>query len=187
MSGSYGPDILMRRDGILSPRNELKRKKEYKITRQRSFSCTCGRTPIVAKGLCASCYAMKRYDEEHFGGLREDVLRRDGHACCVCGKSGWSRKSILVHHRVPGLSVMAFMISLCISCHDRVHKLAMLDDSEASELFRILWREQHPKGQEQYELDFTKKLPCPESKLLFDLPLSTMNFEKTELQCGNQK
>jgi hypothetical protein len=165
----------------------MKRKKEYTITRQRSFSCTCGRTPVVAKGLCASCYAMKRYDDEHFGGLREDVLRRDGHACCVCGKSGWSRKSILVHHRVPGRSVMDLMISLCIACHDRVHKLSMLDDSEASELFRVLWREQHPKGQEQYELDFTKKLPEPDTGLLFGFRSNTIVFDVPELQCCNQK
>jgi hypothetical protein len=47
------------------------------------------------------------------------------------------------------------MISLCLDCHSRVHKLAVIDDADAPELLRILWREQHPHGTEQYALDYT--------------------------------
>jgi hypothetical protein len=50
---------------------------------QRSLYCSCGRSKIVANGHCATCYALKRQDEAYFGGLREAVLERDGHACRV--------------------------------------------------------------------------------------------------------
>ncbi len=36
----------------------------------------------------ATCYTLKRQDEEDFGGLREAVLKRDGHRCRVCGNPG---------------------------------------------------------------------------------------------------
>jgi hypothetical protein len=101
---------------------------------------------------------MKRQDAEYYGGLREKVLQRDGHACRVCGKAGRGKKSIMVHHRVPGKSVLSLMISLCLGCHSRVHKLAVIDDADAPELLRILWREQHPQGTEQYALDYSTAL-----------------------------
>jgi hypothetical protein len=31
---------------------------------------------------------LKRQDEEHFGGLREAVLQRDGYCCRICRASG---------------------------------------------------------------------------------------------------
>ena len=137
------------------------------ITKQRSISCSCGRTPIVAKGLCGSCYTMKRQDAEYYGGLREKVLQRDGHACRVCGKAGRGKKSIMVHHRVPGKSVLSLMISLCLGCHSRVHKLAVIDEADAPELLRILWREQHPQGIEQYALDYSTALITHQTGSLF--------------------
>ena len=54
---------------------------------------SCGKARVIALGLCATCYTLKRQDEEHFGGLREAVLRRDGYRCRVCATSGrdkWS-------------------------------------------------------------------------------------------------
>jgi hypothetical protein len=47
---------------------------------QHALCCPCGRPDILALGLCASCYTMKRQDEAYFGGLREAVLARDGTA-----------------------------------------------------------------------------------------------------------
>ena len=114
------------------------------------MSCRCGRK-ILAVGLCATCYTLKRHDEEYFGGLREAVLDRDGHACRVCGASGRGKRLITVHHRVPGKSLLNLMISLCPGCHAKVHRTrAVL--SEMSPLLLELWREQHPDGQEQYML-----------------------------------
>lgn len=37
---------------------------------QRVMHCPCGQGKILAQGLCATCYTMKRQDEEYFGGLR---------------------------------------------------------------------------------------------------------------------
>jgi hypothetical protein len=114
-----------------------------------SSLCSCGRTDVVAKGLCATCYTLMRRDEEYYGGLREEVLKRDGYACRVC-----SKRNVTVHHRVPGVSSLDLMITLCIGCHSRVHKLGILNDPEIPELLRFLWREQHPDGPEQYVLNF---------------------------------
>jgi hypothetical protein len=64
-----------------------------------------------------ACYTQKRQDDEYFGGLREQVLERDGYCYRVCGVSGRRKRSIVVHHRVPGKSVLNLMISLCPGCH----------------------------------------------------------------------
>lgn len=68
----------------------------------------CGRTDVLALGLCEPCYTLRRQDEEYFGGLREQVLRRDGCHCRECDglKPG-------VHHRVPGVSKLHLIIALC--------------------------------------------------------------------------
>ena len=71
---------------------------------QRALCCRCGNEKILALGLCATCYTLKRQDEEYFGGLREAVLQRDDYCCRVCGASGKRKRSIVVHHRVPGRS-----------------------------------------------------------------------------------
>jgi 5-methylcytosine-specific restriction endonuclease McrA len=120
--------------------------------------CRCGREKIVANGLCATCYTLKRQDAEYFGGLREVVLERDDYSCRVCGASGRNKNSITVHHRVPGKSVLHLMISLCPGCHAKVHRTkAVL--SEMVPLLLELWREQHPDGHEQTQLDFRERSP----------------------------
>jgi hypothetical protein len=45
---------------------------------QTAICCPCGNEKILALGLCATCYTLKRQDAEYFGGLREQVLERDG-------------------------------------------------------------------------------------------------------------
>ncbi len=126
--------------------------------RQRVMHCPCGKAKVLALGLCATCYTLKRQDEEYFGGLREAVLERDGHRCRVCDSSGRDKRSIIVHHRVPGKSVLSLMLSLCPACHAKVHRTkAAL--SAMPPLLLELWREQHPKGHEQVQLDFTPKEP----------------------------
>jgi hypothetical protein len=129
---------------------------------QRALCCPCGRTEILALGLCGTCYTLKRQDEEYFGDLREEVLRRDGYRCRVCDELDPG-----VHHRVPGVSKLHLMISLCPGCHAKVHRTKMmLAKIEVSPLLLELWREQHPGAQEQFFLDFLHKpevlaLPAP--------------------------
>lgn len=129
---------------------------------QRSMCCPCGRDRVVALGLCATCYTLRRQDEEYFGGHREEVLARDGYRCAVPGCSTLKRgkRSIAVHHRMPGNNDPKLMIALCLACHAKVTRTRYLR-SEWPPLLRVLWREQHPKGHEQTLLNFSvKKTPA---------------------------
>jgi len=129
-----------------------------KKSSQRSLHSPCGRPRVLARGLCAVCYTLRRQDKAYFGGLREAVLRRDGYICRVCAASGRGKRSITVHHRIPGRSALALMISLCPGCHAKVHRTkAVL--SQMPPLLLVLWREQHPHGHEQTAIDFGAKLP----------------------------
>jgi 5-methylcytosine-specific restriction endonuclease McrA len=125
---------------------------------QRAMLCRCGNSRILAHGLCAICYTLKRQDEEYFGGLRQRVLQRDGYRCRVCDASGRDKRSIVVHHPVPGRSVLSLMISLCPGCHSKVHRtIAVLN--QMPPLLLVLWREQHPAGHEQTNLNFSGTVP----------------------------
>ena len=97
-----------------------------KRTKQRSLYCSCGKSEIVACGLCGTCYTLKRQDEEYFGGLREVVLDRDDRHCRVCDVPGGRKRSLAVHHRVPGRSELHLMITLCLSCHAKVSRTTSL-------------------------------------------------------------
>lgn len=103
--------------------------------------------------MCGVCYTLKRQDEEHFEGLREKVLERDGYRCRVCDASGRDKRSIIVHHRVPGKSVLSLMISLCPACHAKIYRTRVVIRLMAPLLLE-LWRELHPKGHEQIALNF---------------------------------
>jgi hypothetical protein len=110
------------------------------------------------RALCATCYTLKRQDEEHFSGLRETVLERDDYRCRVCEASGRDKRFIVVHHRVPGKSILNLMISRCPECHAKVHRIkAMLRFMPP--LLAKLWREQHPLGSEQMMLNFSADKP----------------------------
>jgi 5-methylcytosine-specific restriction endonuclease McrA len=122
---------------------------------QLAMHCRCGRETMLAHGMCATCYSLRRQDEENFGGLRETVLERDGYRCRVCDAPGTGKRSIIVHHRVPGRSELKLMISLCPACHARVHRTKAVLVAMPP-LLLVLWREQHPKGHEQKTLDFKK-------------------------------
>ncbi len=129
--------------------------------------CSCGRENILAKGCCAACYTLRRQDRERFGGLRESVLERDGYACRSCGASGRDKRSIIVHHRVPGKSLLHLMISLCPACHARLHRTkAVL--SEMPPMLLKLWRERHPRGHEQMAFQFTSATPAAVPIPLFE-------------------
>jgi 5-methylcytosine-specific restriction endonuclease McrA len=97
---------------------------------QTAICCPCGNEKILALGLCATCYTLKRQDAEYFGGLREQVLERDGYACRVCGDPDPG-----VHHREPGKSVLHLMIALCAGCHAKVHRTKVV----LTEFRRFCW------------------------------------------------
>jgi 5-methylcytosine-specific restriction endonuclease McrA len=133
---------------------------------QRVMHCPCGRTKILAQGLCSTCYTLKRQDEEYFGGLREAVLKRDDHRCRVCSRPGGRKRSLAVHHRVAGKSELDLMITLCLAHHAMVTRTLVLLE-EWPELLRVLWREQHPSAHEQTTINFrVLEAPALQTKLL---------------------
>ena len=122
---------------------------------QLVMHCQCGRGSVLALGMCSTCYTLRRQDEEHFGGLREAVLKRDGYRCRVCDAPGTGKRSIIVHHRVPEKSEIGLMISLCPGCHAKIHRTRAVMVTMPPLLLE-LWREQHPRGHEQTALDFRR-------------------------------
>ena len=118
-----------------------------------------------ARSLCNLLHPDTQ-DDEYFGGLREQVLERDGYCCRVCGASGRRKRSIVVHHRVPGKSLLHLMISLCPGCHAKVGRTKVVL-SQMPPLLLELWREQHPLGHEQTALDFKANFPAAKSAPLF--------------------
>ncbi len=133
---------------------------------QRRIHCPCGRAKMLARGLCGTCYSLQRQDEEHFGGLREAVLYRDRRRCRVCDALGGRKRSLAVHHRVPGRSELGLMITLCLACHAKVTRTLALDACWPPLLVQ-LWREQHPQAHEQLQLDFTIPFVAPVPMPLF--------------------
>jgi hypothetical protein len=116
-------------------------------------------------GLCATCYTLSRQDEEYFGGLRELVLERDGYHW-PGDALGRGKRPIVVHRRVPGKSDLSLMLSLCPGRHAKVQRTSAVL-SAMPPLLLELWREQHPKGHEQVQLDFSIKEPGAKPVTLF--------------------
>ena len=141
---------------------------------QRVLHCPCGEHDVVASGLCRTCYNLKRQDEEDFGGLREKVLDRDGRMCRVCAELPEVERlcvgqPLSVHHRVPGVSKLHLMITLCAAHHAIVERLAVANRAMPP-LLRKLWREQHPKAPEQARLSFRSEDPPAVHVPLFEGP-----------------
>jgi 5-methylcytosine-specific restriction endonuclease McrA len=136
---------------------------------QRVLHCPCGNAKVLAKGLCPTCYTLKRQDEEYFGGHREEVLKRDDYRCRVPGCTTLKRgkRSVAVHHREPGNSDPEMMLTLCLACHAKVTRTLYVQD-DWPEFLRVLWREQHPDGHEQVTLDFSPLLPLATAVPLFE-------------------
>jgi len=106
---------------------------------QRSFFCrACWLAPPIAGGLCRSCYDAAYRSASYFSGHREQVLERDGNRCRVCqGGEG-----LAPHHRRPGDDDPAWLITLCVRCHAKIHRSRQLRRYEP-ELLLELWAEQH--------------------------------------------
>jgi hypothetical protein len=116
----------------------------------------CGEQGKLVAGYCSRCYSRRHWDKRYFAGLRVQVLARDNHACQVCSKAARGKRSIAVHHRRPGTSTLASLISLCPGCHARLHKtLVWRQDLFRSIPYAVaLWRELHPGAPEQLALRF---------------------------------
>ena len=69
---------------------------------------------------------------------------------------------------MPGNSDAQLMITLCLPYHAKVGRTQFLD-KEWPELLRILWREHHPEGHEQTNIDFKTQSPAAVPVLLFEL------------------
>ena len=136
-----------------------------KLVQQR-MHCPCRRAKILALGLCATCYTLKRQDEEDFGGMREQVLDRDRRRCRVCDAPGGRKRSLAVHHRVAGLSEFDLMITLCLKHHAMVTRTLVMVQNWPSLLIQ-LWREQHPEAHEQLQLNFSFRTTPAEPVPLF--------------------
>lgn len=137
--------------------------------KQIVMHCPCGRAKVLAKGLCSTCYTLKRQDEVYYGGRREEVLKRDDYRCSVpeCTTVKRGKRSVAVHHREPGNSDPTKMLTLCLSCHAKVTRTFHLQD-DWPEFLRVLWREQHPDGHEQSALNFRISAPQPTKVPLFE-------------------
>jgi len=101
---------------------------------------------------------MKRQDEQYYSGLREAVLTRDGRRCRAC--PNLEHRKLAVHHRVPCVSKLDLMITLCTRCHAIVERTQIVL-SEMTPLLLVLWREKHPEGKEQLHLPLTAGLLPP--------------------------
>jgi hypothetical protein len=135
--------------------------------------CACGSLAVVAKGMCAPCLARQQRDRECFDGKREQVLERDLWTCQGCGYRPLDelRDYLVVHHRVPGVSKLHLMISLCPACHAIVHRLKALRTWLPPRLV-TLWHEQHPSAPYQLQLD----VPIPAfNPSLFEIDLSEVD------------
>jgi hypothetical protein len=141
--------------------------------------CACGSVDIVARGICPRCLTRQHHDREHFGGHREAVLQRDHWTCqgCFYRPAQKDRDWIVVHHRVPGVSTPALMISLCAGCHAIVERLQALRCWLPPQL-RILWREQHRDA--AYQLALPLPIDPGEDSAggpaLFDTPSNHARF-----------
>ncbi len=131
--------------------------------RQSVLWCrSCGAEGKLIAGYCSRCYARRHWDRRHFSGLRAQVLDRDNHTCQLCTRPAQGKRSIIVHHRRPGVSKIASLISLCPGCHARLHKTRVWAGHRADlrtgtiGLATVLWRELHPGEPEQLALVFDR-------------------------------
>jgi 5-methylcytosine-specific restriction endonuclease McrA len=133
---------------------------------QTALCCPCGKTPIVAKGCCATCYTLKRRDDAEHGGLRDAVLTRDERRCRVCGLPGEGKRKIALFHRKPGSSTLQDMISVCPSCLATVTRTKH-QKPWWSELLVILWCEYNSLKVHQRSIDFNERPTAPETLTMF--------------------
>lgn len=128
----------------------------------------CGKPKVLERGLCQTCYTLKRQDQSCCGGHLENVLKRHAYRCsvprCSTIKRAVRDRWQIIHHREPGNSDPAKLLTLCLPCHAKVSRTLFVQD-EWPEFLRVLWREQHPEGHEQVALNFGT-LPAPATNVM---------------------
>jgi len=138
------------------PAGERFRRYREGNSRQLALFCPCGALPPLTAGLCNSCYWNWRHSLRFFGGVRDDVLERDGRRCRACGSEEW----VGVHHRQPGQHSPSLLIALCATCHAQVHRLLSLW-KWIPESLAELWAEQHPGVPVQLQISLSAQLELP--------------------------
>jgi hypothetical protein len=132
---------------------------------QLSFLCLCGRRiALKALGCCRSCYDRRHHSLRFFGGLRERVLDRDRFRCRGCG----NHSALVVHHR-NRYNQADLLVTLCVSCHIRIHRSLGLRYWFSTMLMR-LWRELHPNVPMQLQLTFRIAEKKEKAKAVFKEP-----------------
>ena len=63
---------------VALPAGERFRRYREGNSRQLALFCPCGALPPLTAGLCNSCYWNWRYSLRFFGGVRDEILDRDG-------------------------------------------------------------------------------------------------------------
>lgn len=116
---------------------------------QQALLCGCGSAELFRRGFCRTHYWADQRSQQRFGGWREQVLIRDGRHCLACGE--FDPAQIVVHHRMPDIHRLPWLLTLCRACHARIHH-TWRPRYGMSELLRTLWREQYRGAPEQLEL-----------------------------------
>ena len=104
------------------------------IWRQKGLCLSCGKTPPASnRTMCDKCLTSKREYEAHKrkNSPAGHILERDGFKCRICGGDG---SRLIVHHidgtgrkegrrNVTSNDTPSNLVTLCDSCHYRIHKL----------------------------------------------------------------
>ncbi len=141
---------------VALPAGERFRRYREGNSRQLALFCPCGALPPLTAGLCNSYYWNWRYSLRFFGGVRDEILDRDGHRCRACGSDYW----VGIHRREAGSNLPSLLISLCAACHAQVHRLLSLW-KWIPELLAELWAEQHPGVPVQLQISLSAQLQLP--------------------------
>ena len=97
---------------------------------QRVMHCPCGDSKVLSLGLCATCYTLKRQDEEYFGGLRERFWSvMDTVAVSVTPPVATNApSSFTTAYPASRSEPDAFALS-CLSCQSPPHQSGALNDA----------------------------------------------------------
>jgi len=101
--------------------------------RQRAMHCRCGKAKLLAHGMCAVCYTLRRQDEEYFGGLREKVWSETAtDAACVTPLAAINGpSSFTTVFRQVAVAPDDLPVS-CLSCEDSPYESGHAADATAS-------------------------------------------------------
>jgi len=66
------------------------------------------------------------YNNRIFGGLKNEVLKRDKRTCVICGMKNREhlkkyKRNIGVHHKNGKKNGLKLLVTICMSCHGKIH------------------------------------------------------------------